>query len=110
MNQCRINVANSQTPRAPGASLRRNLDGRRGLMLERLVSMALHAILVSHDLAIELVDHEIDGGIHVAIAALNEDVLAFQMKVHFNLLSLVLFLVVVDREDHIAIDDLIEMS
>lgn len=78
-------------------------------MLERLVLMSLHFVLVAHDLSIELIDEKVDRRVHVAVRAFHEDVLAFQMKAHFNLLSLILFPMVVDREDNIAIDYLIKM-
>src|ERR1700760_3904185 len=69
--------------------LRRHFHLRRQrLILDRFVLMTLQAILVTNDLPVELVDHQIDRGVQVAVTALDKDVLAFQMQVDFNLLPL----------------------
>jgi hypothetical protein len=89
----------------------RQLDvGRLRMMLDRVVLVFLETILVPDDLPVELVDHQVDRGVEVAVGAFNEDIFALQMEIDFNLLTLFLFLMIVDREDHIAIDHLIEMS
>src|ERR1700754_503820 len=83
---------------------------RHRLVLDRFVLVALQTILVTNDLPVQLVDHQVDRRVKVAVAAFDKNILALQMQVDFNLLSLFLFLVIVDREDHTAVDHLIEMS
>jgi hypothetical protein len=86
------------------------LNERHFLMLDGRVLMILNTALVADDLPIEPINHEIDGRVQIAVGAFDEDVFALQMKTDFNLLPLILLFLIVDREDHIAIDHLIEMS
>lgn len=81
----------------------------RGLMLDRVMRVRLQPFHVLDDLAVELVDQQIDRRIEVAVGAFDEDVLSLQMQIDFRALLSVLFLMVVDREDHSAIDDLVAM-
>jgi hypothetical protein len=73
--------------------LRRHVQKRCRLVLDRIVLMALQAILVAYHLPVELVDHQIDRSVKIAVTALDKDIFALEMQVDFNLLALFLFLV-----------------
>ncbi len=90
-------------------NLRRVGLQRQRLIFDRLMLMALQAVFVANDLPVKLVDHQVDCGVQVAIRALDKNILTFHMQINFNLLSLLFFLMVIDREDHTAIDYLIEV-
>src|SRR5713226_317158 len=77
---------------------------RGGAVLERIVGMRTPAVFVFDDLAVELVRQSVDRGVQVRVVALDEDVLAGDVASDFRLLS-----EVVDRENHVDVDDVIEM-
>lgn len=58
-----------------GLRLQRRLFGRRHV-LNRLVMMALHAVLVTQYLTVEFVDQHINRRVQVAVCAFDKDVLA----------------------------------
>jgi hypothetical protein len=72
--------------------------------------MGLHDGLVLHHLAIQPVHQQVDRGIQVLRHTLHVHRLARQAQVDLGLLSFVFFGEIVDREDHVGIDDLIEMA
>src|ERR1700748_519086 len=83
---------------------------RSDLALAGRVVMILQAILVANHLAIELVHQLVDGGIEVFMRLLDEDVLPLHMESDFGFLSTFLFLEVFHGEQHVHIDDGVEVS
>src|SRR5690606_21445368 len=75
------------------------------LVLQRFVVVVLDLLLVLLHLAVELVDHRVDGRVHVAIVGFDEDVLAARAQRHFRLL-----VELVHRQDHADADHIVEVA
>src|SRR3954469_5624745 len=61
-------------------------------------------VLVTQDLAVELVGEQIDGGVQVGVLALAVQVLAAHVERHLGFLPLL-----VDGQDDVGVDDVVEM-
>ncbi len=85
------------------------LLGRSRVVLGALVVVVLHAVLVAHDLAVELVHQCIDGSVQVLGGVLDEDVAALDVEGDFGALPTFLFLVLLDRQQHGNVHDLVEV-
>lgn len=72
------------------------------LLLERLVLVAQH-------LAVQLVHHLVDGGVHVFIGLFDEDVAALDVKRHLSLLPPLFLLEPLDGKEDTDVHHLVEM-
>ena len=73
-------------------------------MFERIVRMRVQAVFVLDDLAVELVGQGVDRSVEIRMFTLHENVLAGNVTGDFRLLGKV-----VPGEDHVDVDDMIEM-
>src|SRR4051794_34365328 len=85
----------------------RGLCGSAGRIpvLQRVVGMGSHPVLVLDDLPVEFVYEEIYCGVQVLVVALDEDLLATHVAARLGLLSRL-----VDAQDHVDVDDMIEVT
>ena len=80
------------------------LSIRRRVVLERIVRMRMQTVFVLDDLAIELVRNGVDRGVHIRVAALDEDLLSGDVTADFHLSS-----EMVRGEDHVDVDDVVKV-
>ena len=74
------------------------------------VMVVLQPVLVAHDLAVELVHQLVDRGIEVLVRLFDEDVPALDVQRHLGLLPSFLLLQLLDRQQHVDVDDLVEVA
>ena len=87
-----------------------SIDVVAGHALDAGVLVVLRPGLVLEDLAVELVDQGVDGGVQVFGDAGHMHILATQAQRYFGALAFLFFREVINGEDDCDIDDVIEMS
>ena len=95
---------------AEAAVLRLAESGLRVEPFWRDVMVILNPVLVTADLAVELVDQLIDRGIEIFAGVLDEDVLALDMQRDLGLLTSFLLTELLDGQQHVDVDDLVEVA
>src|SRR5580765_5175615 len=72
--------------------------------------MGLHAVLVLDDLSVQFIDQHVDRSIQVMRDTFGMQILTLDMKVDFCFLAFFFFCQAIDTEDHVDVDDMIEMA
>ena len=93
-----------------GRKVKVRIDAFSGHALEAGMLVVLGAGLVLENLAIELVDQQVDGCVQVLREASHVHILAAQAQGNLGALALLFFGEVVDSQDDCDIDDVIEMA
>ena len=74
------------------------------------VVVVLQAVLVAHDLAVHFIDQLIHRSIQIGVGTFRKQVTALHMDIAFSALPLLLFLLLLYRQQHLDIHHLVKMS
>ena len=77
--------------------------------LGRAMVMVLQAVLVTNNLTVEFVNQFINGRVEVFVRTFGKHIAALDMDVALGTLPSLLFLLFLDGEEYLDIDDLVEM-
>jgi hypothetical protein len=72
--------------------------------------VVLQSVFVTHHLAVQLVNQLIHRSVQISVGTLDKDIRAFDMKVALGSLPTFFFFLLFHREQHLDINDLIEMA